>query len=250
MKDEQSIVFGVNAIVEKLRSSPDEIVEILLAGEAARRIEAEAERASVRVTHVSRELLNQLALGERHQGVLARVAAFRYWAVGELIDSALSSAPPRVVLILDGLTDPRNLGALLRAAEGAGARHVVIPKDRSAPVTPTVIKASAGAAHHLRIYRATNLRQTMKQLKDRGYWLVGLEAGAETSIYDRTYPERLGIVLGSEGHGMRRIIRQECDFLVSIPMYGKLSSLNVAVAGAVLLYEVMRRDRNQEGVNG
>jgi 23S rRNA (guanosine2251-2'-O)-methyltransferase len=250
MKDEQSIVFGVNAIVEKLRASPDEIVEILLAGEATRGLEAEAERASVRVTHVSRELLDQLASGERHQGVLARVAAFSYWPVGELIDSALSSAPPRLILILDGLTDPRNLGALLRAAEGAGARHVVIPKDRSAPVTPTVIKASAGAAHHMRIYRVTNLRQTMKQLKDRGYWLVGLEVGAETTIYDQTYPERLGIVLGSEGHGMRRLIRQECDFLVSIPMHGKLSSLNVAVAGGVFLYEVLRRDRNQKGVNG
>jgi 23S rRNA (guanosine2251-2'-O)-methyltransferase len=224
-------------------------VEILLAGEAGRAVESEAERLRVRVTHVSRELLDQLALGERHQGALARVAAFRYWPVAELIDNAFSSPPPRRILILDGLTDPRNLGALLRAAEGAGARHVVIPKDRSASVTPTVIKASAGAAHHMRVSRVTNLRQTMQQLKDRGYWLAGLEAGAETTIYDRTYPERLGIVLGSEGHGMRRLIRQECDFLVSIPMFGKLGSLNVAVAGAVFLYEVLRQDRNKDGTD-
>jgi 23S rRNA (guanosine2251-2'-O)-methyltransferase len=241
MKAEQTVIFGTNAILEKLRASPEEIVEILLAGEAGSAVETAAERLGVRVVRGSRDLLDRIALGARHQGAVARVAAFGYWSIDELFDDTSTASQPRRVLILDEITDPRNLGALLRCAEGAGAPHVVIPKDRSASVTPTVIKSSAGAAHHVKVYRVTNLRQTMKRLKDRGFWLVGLDAGAQTSIYDRTYPERLGIVLGSEGQGMRSLVRRECDFLVSIPMAGKVASLNVAVAGGVFLFEVLRQ---------
>ena len=244
MKAEQTIVFGINAILEKLKASPDEIVEILLAGEAGGAVEAAAERLGVRIVRGSRDLLDRIAMGARHQGAVARVAAFGYRPISKLLDDASSSAKPLRVLILDRITDPRNFGALLRCADAGGAPHVVIPKDRSASVTPTVIKASAGAAHHVDVYRVTNLRQIMKQLKGLGFWLVGLDAGAQTCIYDQTYPERLGIVLGSEGQGVRPLVRRECDFLVSIPMSGKIASLNVAAAGAVFLYEVLRQARN------
>jgi 23S rRNA (guanosine2251-2'-O)-methyltransferase len=158
----------------------------------------------------------------------------------DLLDSSVSSLPDSV-LILDGITDPQNFGAILRCAEAAGVAHVVIPKDRAASVNPTVIKTSAGAAHYVKVYQVTNLRRAMQRLKETGYWLVGLEAGAKASIYERSYPEKLGIVLGSEGQGMRPLVREQCDFLVSIPMSGRVASLNVAAAGAVFLYEIKRQ---------
>jgi 23S rRNA (guanosine2251-2'-O)-methyltransferase len=246
METGSAVIFGINAIFEKLKASPDDVAEILISGGAAQRaIQTEAARLGIQVTHVKSALLDRLAMGQRHQGAVARVAPFHYESLDVLLESSVSSSPQRV-LLLDGITDPRNFGALLRSADGAGVAHIVIPKDRAANVTPTVIKSSAGAAHHLKIYRVTNLRRAMDDLKQSGYWLAGLDGAADTSIYARTYPERLGIVLGSEGRGIRPLVREHCDFLVSIPMAGKVASLNVAVAGAVFLYEVMR----QQGYQG
>jgi 23S rRNA (guanosine2251-2'-O)-methyltransferase len=136
----------------------------------------------------------------------------------------------------------------LRTAEAVGIRRVLIPKDRSADVTPIVAKVSAGAVHHLKVYRVTNLRRAMLTLKEQGYWLVGLDDHAPEQIYDRVYQDRLGIVLGSEGRGIRPLILRECDYRVSIPMLGKVSSLNVAVAGAVFLYEILRQKRSIDKV--
>jgi 23S rRNA (guanosine2251-2'-O)-methyltransferase len=244
MEAQPPVIFGINAILEKLRARPTEVAEILISGAAAARaIQPEAARLGVRVTHVKSALLDRLAVGQRHQGAVARVTPFHYEALDVLLQSPVSTSPQRV-LLLDGITDPGNFGALLRSADGAGVAHVVIPKDRSASVTSTVIKASAGAAHHVKIYRVTNLSRAMDSLKQSGYWLVGLDGTADTSIYARTYPDRLGIVLGSEGQGIRPLVREHCDFLVSIPMAGKVASLNVAVAGAVFLYEVMRQQGN------
>ena len=245
MDAEQSMIFGINAVLEKLKASPDEIAEILFSGgSAAQLIESRARVLGIRVAHAHSALLDRLAMGQRHQGVVARVAPYRYWSLDDLLEHCALSGEPQRVLILDGITDPRNFGALLRSADGAGVPHVVIAKDRSASVTPTVVKASAGAAHHVRVYRVTNLRQTMQRLKNAGFWLLGLDAGAASSIYGRTYPDKLGIVLGSEGQGMRPLVRKECDFLVAIPMAGRVASLNVAVACAVFLYEVRRQLEN------
>jgi 23S rRNA (guanosine2251-2'-O)-methyltransferase len=250
MKAEPSIIFGINAILEKLKASPDEIAEIFVSGgAAAQTVRTTAARLGVRVSRVTGAVLDRMALGQRHQGVVARVAAFHYGSLEDLLDSSAGSLPERV-LILDGVTDPRNFGALLRCADGAGVAHVVIAKDRSAGVTSTVVKASAGAAHHVNVYRVTNLRRAMERLKQSGYWLAGLDAGATTSIYGRSYPEKLGVVLGSEGQGMRPLVREQCDFLVSIPMSGRVASLNVAVAGAVFLYEIKRQQAYPNVDNG
>jgi 23S rRNA (guanosine2251-2'-O)-methyltransferase len=246
MQAEAAVIFGINAILEKLKASPQEIVEILVSGDRAVMVETEARKLGIRVSRADRALLDRIAGGAQHQGAVAKVAAFRYGLFSELVSGSHS---PSDILILDEITDPRNLGALLRSAEGAGVRHVVIPKDRAVGITPTVVKSSAGAAHHVSVYRVTNLRQAMRQLKSNGFWLVGLDAGAAASIYSRIYPDKLAIVLGSEGRGMRPLVRQECDFLVSIPMFGKVQSLNVAVAGAVFLYEV-RRQREHVDNNG
>lgn len=245
MNSASNFVFGVNSVVEILRASPGEVAEIVLADGPQRPalslIEAEARRLGVKVTYANRKTLNRLAANDRHQGVVARVAAYAYSPLSDLFLDDASGVAADWILILDGLTDPRNFGALLRTAEAVGIRRVLIPKDRSVEVTATVAKVSAGAVHHLKVYRATNLRRAMAMLKDHGYWLVGLDSHAPQRIYDQVYQDRLGIVLGSEGRGIRPLILQECDYRVSIPMVGRVSSLNVAVAGAVFLYEILRQ---------
>jgi 23S rRNA (guanosine2251-2'-O)-methyltransferase len=252
MKSASNFIFGVNPVVEILRASPDQVAEIVLADgplrSTLRSIDAEARRLGVKVTYANQKILNRLAANDKHQGVVAKVAPYAYFPLSDLFldDSSVASAD--WILILDGLTDPRNFGALLRTAEAVGIRRVLIPKDRSVDVTPTVAKVSAGAVHHLKIYRVTNLRRGMAILKEHGYWLVGLDDHAPEQIYDRVYQDRLGIVLGSEGRGIRPLILRECDYRVSIPMLGKVSSLNVAVAGAVFLYEILRQKRSIDKV--
>ncbi len=248
MEQENQVIFGIHPILEKLKASPADVTEIIIAEgpsrSTARSVDAAARQVGVRVNYAPFAVLDRLAMGQRHQGVVAKIAGFSYLQTSQLFQSVSSSSPPEQILILDGLTDPRNFGALLRTAEAVGIQHVVIPTDRSVGVTPIVVKASAGAVHYLKIYKTTNLRRAMKILKDHGFWLAGLDLHATDGVYDRVLPEKLGIVLGSEGAGIRPLIRRECDFLVSIPMAGKISSLNVAVAGAVFLYEIFRQKRS------
>lgn len=247
MEVHNDFIFGVNPVMEKLRASPGEVAEILLAEGHLRpnlhAIDGAARRLGLRVSYVPANALDRLAGGPRHQGVVAKVAPYRYRQLAEWFrkDSALSADE---ILLLDGLTDPHNFGALLRTAEAVGIRRVIVPQDRSVDVTPTVVKASAGAVHHLEICRVTNLRRAMITLKDNGYWLVALDAQAPERIYERTYPPKLGIVLGSEGKGIRPLVLRECDYRVSIPMQGRISSLNVAVAGGVFFYEILRQQRS------
>jgi len=245
MPSRSEIVFGVNPVQEKLRAASKEISEILLAEKgdraALRFIESEALRLGVRVSRAPAHLLDRLAASQRHQGVIAKVEVFQYLSFDEFLELISTGLISERILILDGVTDPRNLGALLRTAEAVGIRHVIVPKHRSAEVSPVVAKASSGAAFHLNIVKATNMRRAMSELKKRDYWIVGLDAEAVNTIYDKTYPDRLGIVLGSEGKGIRQINLRECDFVVSIPMLGKVTSLNVAVAGGIFLYEVLRQ---------
>ncbi len=249
-------LFGINPVLEKLKASPHDISKILIAsGSSAavlRGVDAQARGLGIRISFVPPELLDRLSDGQRHQGVVAEVVDYSYLSFADLLKAISSHSGLVWILILDGLTDPRNFGALLRTAESVGIHHIVIPKDRAVAVTSTVIKASAGAAHYLSIYRATNLRRAISDLKELGFWIVGLDIKAPESIYDRVYPQRLGIVLGSEGGGIRPLILRECDFLASIPMRGKIASLNVAVAGAVFLYELVRQAHriDKEGTKG
>jgi len=239
------LVIGVNPILEKLKTSPEEISAILFARGPLRpvlkSIESDAQKLQIEIKFVEAKELDHLAQGQSHQGVLARVRAYSYAPFSELEKIVASEARPQRVLILDGITDPRNFGAILRTAEAVAVAHIIIPKDRSVGITPVVLKASAGAANHLRIHRVTNLRRAITLLKGEGFWIVGLDANATENYDSKEYPHKLGIVLGSEGRGIRPLISQECDYLVRIPMKGKISTLNVAVAGAILLYEVSRQ---------
>jgi 23S rRNA (guanosine2251-2'-O)-methyltransferase len=245
MDEGVSFLFGINPVLEKLKATPNDISEIFLAkgasATALQALEAQARHIKLPVKYVESELLDQLSDGHRHQGVVAKVKGYAYSAFTDLLKAIPTLSESIWILILDGLTDPRNFGALLRTAEAVGVQHVVIPKDRAVAVTPTVVKASAGAVHYLKIYRETNLRRAIFKLKELGFWFVGLDPKAAATIYGRVYPKRLGVVLGSEGEGIRPLILRECDYLVAIPMRGKISSLNVSVAGAVLFYELLRQ---------
>ena len=241
-------LFGINSVLEKLKASPADVQEIIVAEgsgrERLRWIIVQARRLGLAVTYLPVRELDRLSHGQRHQGVVARVEAYSYPSFDELLERTTNSPAGDWILVLDGIVDPRNFGALLRTAEAAGVKHVVIPKDRSVDVTPVAVTASAGAVHHLYIYKVTNLRRSLQELKTHGYWTVALDAKAKESIYDRVYPEKLAIVLGGEGKGVRPVNLRECDFYVSVPMLGKVSSLNVGIAGAVFLYELLRQRKS------
>ncbi|MFQ5852594.1 MAG: 23S rRNA (guanosine(2251)-2'-O)-methyltransferase RlmB [Candidatus Binatia bacterium] len=249
-------IFGVHPVMEKLMGSPQEVVEVLIARgrqrAAIRSIQEMARRRGLPIYHLESSVLDRLVSGGGHQGVVAKVLSHIYCDFAELLGRLVHLAGDRWILVLDGVTDPRNFGSLLRTAEGMGIRDVVVPRDRSVGVTPTVAKTSAGAVAYLKIYRVTNLRRAISELKERGYWVVGLDAQAKEEVYSRSYPERLVVVLGGEGSGIRPLIRGECDFLVSIPMQGRIASLNVGVSGGMFLYELVRQKASSKrrGVRG
>lgn len=230
----QEIIYGIRPVIEALRSGRRRVLEVLdAAGDEGVRKTAAAR--GVEVKKVSRQRVDELARGGVHQGVVARVEPYPYSGLEEIL-----SAPEPLVLVLDGVTDPRNLGAVLRVADGAGASGVVIPKDRAVGVTAAAVKASAGASEHVRVARETNLRRAIGRMKEAGLWVYAAEAGG-TPYTELDLAGPVALVLGSEGRGVRRLVREACDGEVSIPMLGVVASLNVSVAAAVLLYEARRR---------
>lgn len=249
-KDSRDLIFGVNPVLELLKTSATAALEILLSDSldraALRLVRREAERRNIRIIDVNAKTLDQLAAGQRHQGVVARVAPYRYLPFADLLEQVGGSETSERILILDGVTDPRNFGALLRTANATGVRYIIIAKDRSVDVTPIAVKASAGAALHLHVVKVANLRRAMLDLKEHGFWTVGLDAASRETIYERNFPGRLAILLGSEGSGARPINLRECDFTVSVPMLGAVASLNVSVAAAVFLYELVRQERSTQ----
>lgn len=230
----QEIIYGIRPVVESLWSGRRKVFEVLDAGGNEEVAEA-ANRRGAKVRRVSRERIDELARGGVHQGVVARVEPYPYSGLEEIL-----SLPDPLVVLLDGVTDPRNLGAVLRTADGAGASGVVVPKDRAAGVTVSAVKASAGASEHVRVARETNLKRAIDTMKAADLWVYAAEAGG-TPYTDLDLAGPVGLVFGSEGRGVRRLVREACDGTVSVPMLGAVGSLNVSVAAAVLLYEARRR---------
>lgn len=231
----QELIYGVRPVIEALRSSRREVREVL-DSTGNEIIASEAGRRKVRIKKTDRQKIEELAEGAVHQGVAARVGPYPYSGLEEIL-----SAEKPLVLVLDGVTDPRNLGAVLRVADAAGASGVVIPKDKSAGVTPVAVKASAGASEHVRVARETNLRRAIDRMKDAGLWTFAAVGDGETVHTELDMAGPVALVLGSEGKGMRRLVREGCDGSVSIPMMGAVDSLNVSVAASVLLYEAGRQ---------
>jgi 23S rRNA (guanosine2251-2'-O)-methyltransferase len=230
----RELIYGVRPVLETLRSRRREVFEVLDAAQSAE-VAKVANAAGVPVKKVPRARIEDLARGAAHGGVGARVGPYPYSDLGEIL-----AAPDPLVLVLDGVMDPRNLGAVLRAADGAGASGVVIPKDRAVGVTAAAVKASAGASEHVSVARETNLRRAIDRIKEAGLWVYAAEVGG-TLYTELDLSGSVALVLGSEGRGVRRLVREGCDGAVSIPMLGAVESLNVSVAVAVLLYEARRQ---------
>jgi 23S rRNA (guanosine2251-2'-O)-methyltransferase len=238
------VVFGFHAVLARLRADPSSVLEIYLDetrnDARARDLAAVAERAKVHLMRVPTRRLDGFYGGGRHQGVVARIEVRK---ASDSLDEILERVEHPLLLVLDGVTDPHNLGACLRVANGAGAHAVLAPKDRAVGVTPTVSKVASGAAESTPYLMVTNLARTLSELKERNIWIVGADERAEKTLYAADLPESIAWVLGAEGEGMRRLTRESCDLLVRIPMRGEVESLNVSVSAGVCLYESARRRR-------
>ncbi|MCC5092434.1 23S rRNA (guanosine(2251)-2'-O)-methyltransferase RlmB [Xanthomonas campestris] len=245
MSKQNQWIVGVNAVASSVENDADNVREVLIeAGSKNPRlteIEEQARRKGIDVRRVNTQALDGVGGQVRHQGVAARYAAARLWAENELEGLVEAAQGRALVLILDGVQDPHNLGACLRSAAAAGVTAVVIPKDKSATVNATVRKTSAGAADRIPVVAVTNLARCLRDLQKQGVWLYGLAGEAEASLYSVDLRDNVGLVLGGEGDGLRRLTREHCDGLVKIPMPGDIESLNVSVATGVTLFEAVRQ---------
>lgn len=244
-----NIIYGINAVGEALKASGRSFEWVGVAKERhdlrLQRVIEDCRRLGVAVRFVSRVELDRMAGNAAHQGVVAVTSAKQYTDLDDVV--AAKRARYSLVVVLDGVEDPHNLGAILRTADAAGADGVIIPERRAAGVTPVVAKSSAGASEHLPIAKVTNIARTVEELKAKNLWIVGLDERAQQSYDALDYNMDCTVVLGAEGKGVHDLVRRKCDFLVSIPMLGKVPSLNVSVAAGVVLYEIVRQRRKQSG---
>jgi 23S rRNA (guanosine2251-2'-O)-methyltransferase len=237
-----SILHGINPVTEALRADPGKIERICIErGQKNPRIQEIIELARqnhVRISFEERSWLDRKAEGERHQGVLCYAAEMITCDPEDILNQAKS---PGLLVVLDGIEDPHNLGAILRSAEAAGADGVFLPQHRSAGLSATVVKASAGAASYVKLARCTNVAQLIELMKKKGFWVAGLDADSGQPIWKTDLTAPIALVLGNEGTGLHKLVKQKCDFLVSLPIHGNVGSYNVSVAAGIALYEVLRQ---------
>jgi 23S rRNA (guanosine2251-2'-O)-methyltransferase len=239
-------LYGRNGVFESLRAGRRKPYSLLLAegiGETdiVKRIVSLAKQAGVRIVRVRRQDLDRFGDGH-HQGVALQTSDYPYSSLDEIVASARARGEAPLILLLDLLQDPQNVGSLLRTAEAVGAHGVVIQHRRAVGITPAVVQASAGAVEHLRVAQVTNLVDAIGKLKECDVWVAGLEATPDAQFYTQAnLTGALALVVGSEGEGLRRLVRERCDFLLQLPMHGQVTSLNASVAGSVVLYEVLRQ---------
>ncbi len=240
----ENLIEGRNAVTEALRAGT--AIDKLYAAKGGTdhtlsRIIAQAKKAGVVVVEADRRKLDAMSETHSHQGVIAVAAAQSYATVEDILEKAAAAGEPPLVVVCDEISDPHNLGAIIRTAECAGAHGVIIPKRRSAGLTAVVAKTSAGAVSYLPVARVPNIPALLKDLQKKGLWVFGTAAGGSVSLYDADLRSPAAIVIGSEGDGMGRLVGECCDFLVSIPMKGRINSLNASAAAAVLLFETLRQ---------
>ena len=244
------LIYGINPVMQALKAASfgvkGEIKEVLISSKRSGAVVDDMKRLSkargIKVRLLSNDELENIAGTRNHQGVvLILKGAFPYLEIEDIIALWKKTGERAFFLILDSIEDPQNMGTLIRSASVAGVQGVIIPKDRSAEITPAVEKASAGATIHMPVAKVTNISNAIRSLKEAGVWVVGIEAGEKTDIYSAPFDGDLAIVVGSEGSGIRRLVKRECDLLASIPMRGELNSLNAAQAGTVALFEAVRQ---------
>ncbi|GAF66183.1 tRNA/rRNA methyltransferase [Bacillus sp. TS-2] len=249
MNMSQEFIIGKNPVIEALRSGHP--INKIWVAEGAQHNQMSkvfelAKQKGLSVQQVPKRKLEQLVKTQNHQGVVASIAAFEYKELDDLFSLAEERGEEPFFLLLDELEDPHNLGSILRTADAVGAHGVIIPKRRAVGLTQTVAKASTGAIEYIPVVRVTNMARTIDELKDRGLWFVGTDAAGKQDYRQASYDMPLGLVIGSEGKGISRLVREKCDFLIQIPMVGQVTSLNASVAASLLMYEVYRH-RNPLG---
>ena len=242
--ENDGVIEGRNAVVEALRAGVSIDKIFIMKGETDSvlgHIASTAREKGIVVVDADRRKLDNMSRTHSHQGVIALAAVREYATVDDILNAAREKGEPPLIVVCDELSDPHNLGAVIRTADAAGAHGVIIPKRRSAGLTAVVGKTSAGAVAHVPVARVPNIPSLLKDLKKQGMWIFGTAADGTTSLYDADLKGPAAIVIGSEGDGMTRLVSESCDFLVSIPMRGKLNSLNASAAAAILLYEAVRQ---------
>lgn len=241
----KEILFGINPVLEALKSGRREFFEVYIVkkkiSERLKRVLTLAEAKKISVEWVELSQLKSLTGTDQHQGIGARTSRFPLSGISDIIDSIQPDDTNHLLLLVDNVMDPHNLGALVRTALCVGVKGIIIPKDRSVTPTPAVSKASAGALEHIRLARATNMVNTIKTLKEKGWWIAGMDKASDKSIFLSDLTGRVAIVIGGEEKGMRPLVKKHCDFLMSIPQKGPINSLNASVAGAVAMYEAFRQ---------
>ena len=249
-KPTANIIAGRNPVIEALKGGT--IIEkiVILAGVkggAIERIKMMAKRNRVPFVEVGKQKFRELVSDTTTQGVVAVVGTKEYVELEDILNVADGRGEPACILILDEIEDPQNLGALIRTAECSGVHGVIIPKHHAASVNQTVAKTSAGASEHLPVAKVVNIANTIDELKEKGFWIVGTDAEADKLYTEIDYTTPIAVVIGNEGSGIRHLVREKCDFLVKIPLYGKVESLNASVAGALIMYEVVRKRKKLNG---
>ena len=235
---------GINSIMEALKGNRKIHKIYVQNGKEGKRLDELmllARKKGVFVQQVDKERLNQMYRVGNHQGVVASVDAYSYASIEEILEKAALSGHPPLILILDGIEDPQNLGSIIRSAECAGVHGIILPKHNSSEITQTVARVAAGAVEHMLIARETNLVNVIRELKKQGLWVVGSDMQAEATYYCINIPSPTALVVGGEGQGIRKLVREHCDLIVKIPMYGQVSSLNASVAASLLIYETLRQ---------
>ena len=248
----EQVIYGINPVIEALRARETRIREIIVSRSRQANVDTILELAAQRRIHVryrERNELRALSKGRSDQGVVAVVEGYDYATCEDIMEAWRKSGSRALILILDSIQDPQNLGALIRTAHVSGAHGVIIPKNRAASVTPTVVKASAGATAFTPVARVTNLAATMERMKQEGIWIIGTAAEAQVSLFQHDFTVNTAVVVGGEDRGIRRRVLSVCDQTVSIPVRGHISSLNASVAAGVVLYEVIRQRFAQKAAN-
>lgn len=243
MRYEEYTIEGRNAVLEAYRSGKTIDKLYVLDGchdGAVNSITREARKADTIVNYVAKERLDQMSSTGKHQGVIAQAAAYEYAEIDDIFDAATEKGEDPFIFILDEIEDPHNLGAIIRTANLCGAHGVIIPKRRAAGLTATVVKASAGAINYTPVAKVTNIAKTIEELKDKGLWFVCADMEGEV-MYKQNLTGPIGLVIGNEGNGVSRLVKEKCDFVTSIPMKGDIDSLNASVAAGVLAYEIVRQ---------
>lgn len=243
MRYEEFVIEGRNAVIEAFRAGKtiDKLFVLEHCKEGSMNtVLMEAKKQGTVINYVKRERLDQMSETGKHQGVIAYIAAYEYGSVEDILKKAEDKGEQPFVIILDDIEDPHNLGAIIRTANLAGAHGVIIPKHRASGLTATVVKASAGAINYTPVAKVTNISKTIEELKEKGLWFVCADMDG-TTMYDLDLKGPIGLVIGNEGKGVSRLVKEKCDFIAKVPMFGDIDSLNASVAAGVLAYEIVRQ---------